>query len=227
MSRKNLTRREFLSLSTKAGAGALLAAYGVGVPTAVLAAAPFAAATPVDLRFVWWGGQLRSDVTTRVVKMFETKHPYLKSTFEPLGFDKYQIKMTTQAARGGLPDVMQYGSSTNDRGVLQTLGMINGKMYGVSAGTNATGFVVDIDAFEQAGIKVPAYTWAWADFENVVKELHTKLGIWGFGVFQNRNNLSTVLSLMSLGECSCKSCSTKRKALASVRGPTPLALLST
>jgi ABC-type glycerol-3-phosphate transport system substrate-binding protein len=214
MSKKKLTRREFLSLSRMAGAGAVLAACGA--PTAALAAAPTAApatapaaapiaalavaATPADLRFVWWGGQLRADVTTQVIKMFETKHPNLKFTFEPLGFDKYWAKMTT-----GVIDL------SNVPKVLQTHSMIDGKMYGVSAGTNATGFVVDTDAFKKAGIKVPADTWTSTDFEHVVKELHTKLGIWGFGMFLHHMDHWRVLSLMSLGDCSCISCRTKRR----------------
>jgi multiple sugar transport system substrate-binding protein len=259
MSRKQLTRREFLSLSTTVGAGAVLAASGVAGALAVTQAAPAAAlatglttaANAVDLQFVWWGGQQRSDVTTQIIKMFETKHPNVKFSFEPLGFDESWTNMATQAAGGGLLDAMQHGSpspvkwttngflqsfvasgvtaSKNVPEVLQTLGMIDGKIYGVRAGTNATSFVVDMDAFEEAGIKVPANTWTWIDFENTVEEMHGKLGIWGFGVFLHHNDLwREPLALVSLGDCSCLSCRTKvANLMKSGRGPTPLALLST
>jgi multiple sugar transport system substrate-binding protein len=244
MSMKKLSRREFLNLSAFAGASAVLAACGstapsaapttapavapttaaaaTVAPTTAPAVAPTAAATAAaevaELRFVWWGGQLRADVTTQVIQLFEQKNPDVKFSFEPLGFEEYWTKMTTQAAGGGLPDVMQHGSPTLvewtangfllpldsyiDSGVLETKdippalqvhGQIDGQIYGMSAGSNANGFVVDVDAFEQAGIPVPADTWTWNDFEQVVLQLHEKLGIWGFGMYLHHIDMWRIL----------------------------------
>ena len=227
MSKKELTRREFLSLSRVAGAGAVLAACGTplaalaaeptAAPVAAPAAAPTAAAIGAGLRFVWWGGHLRTDVTTQVIKMFETKHPNVKFSFEPLGFDE------SWTNGGGLADVFVTSGMvdfSNVSKVLQTHRMIDGKMFGVGAGTNAKGFVVDTDAFEKAGIKVPAGTWTRTDFAKTVKELHTKLGIWGFGMLLH----DRVFSLMSLGNCSCISCRTKRRNELSLIAPQPTVL---
>lgn len=191
-----LSRRDFIRLSAAAGAGAALAASGL----------PMLAQDAIDLRFVWWGGQLRADITTQVINMFVEQNPNVNFTYEFLGFEEYWTKLTTQAAGGGLPDIMQHGSTTlvewarngllspldeyieagvidftNVPEVLQQHGAVDGQIYAVSAGSNANGFAVDLDAFEEAGIEVPPDTWTWGDFENVVLELHEKLGIWGFG----------------------------------------------
>jgi multiple sugar transport system substrate-binding protein len=158
------------------------------------------------MRFVWWGGQTRADVTTKVIQMFEAQNPNVKFTFEFLNFNDYWTKVTTQAAGGGLPDVMQTGSTqlvewskkglhvafddyvksgafdmTNIPKTLQAHGAVDGKTYGISAGTNAIGFALDLDALEKAGVEVPADTWTWEDFEKIAMALHEKLGIWGFG----------------------------------------------
>ncbi|GIV79906.1 MAG: ABC transporter substrate-binding protein [Litorilinea sp.] len=223
---QKLSRRKFLQLSAMSGLGAALA--GCVAPAAPGATeAPTAAATaagagsasaPAELRFVWWGGQLRADITTQVIKMFEAKHPNVKFTYEPLGFEEYWTKMTTQAAGGGLPDIMQHGSPTlvewakngfllpldeyvssgvidftHVPEVLQSHGMVDGKIYGVSAGTNANGFVIDLDAFEKAGVDVPPDTWTWPEFEELVLTLHEKLDIWGFGMYLHHIDLWRVI----------------------------------
>lgn len=248
MSTGKLKRRRFLQMATMAGAGAFLAACGGAAPAAAPTTAPEQAAGPttdapaaptaaptgapaepsaaptqeatqaVDLRFVWWGGQLRADITTQVIHMFEEENPNVSFSYEPLGFDEYWTKMTTQAAGGGLPDVMQHGSSTlvewAQKGFLQPLdeyvsagsldfsdipetlqnhGKIDGKIYGVSAGSNANGIVIDLDAFDKAGIAAPEDTWTWSDFEALALELHEKLGIWGFGMYLHHIDLWRII----------------------------------
>jgi multiple sugar transport system substrate-binding protein len=205
---KKILRRDFLRLSAMAGAGAALSACSPpATPTpAPPAVPPTPTPEPVDLRFVWWGGQTRADITTQVIKMFEAKHPNVKFTYEFLGFNEYWTKVTTQAAGGGLPDIMQTGSTqlvewtrkglhvaldeyiksgvldfTNIPKVLQDHGAVDGKIYAVSAGSNAIGFALDLDAFAKAGVEVPPDTWTWDDFEKTAITLHEKLGIWGFG----------------------------------------------
>jgi multiple sugar transport system substrate-binding protein len=82
---------------------------------------------------------------------------------------------------------------TNIPEVLQTHGAVDGQIYGLSAGTNANGFVIDLDAFERAGIEMPPDTWTWEDFENIVMQLHESLGIWGFGMYLHHIDLWRVI----------------------------------
>jgi multiple sugar transport system substrate-binding protein len=203
---KRLSRRDFLRISATAGAGAALAAQGLPILVR--------AQDSVDLRFIWWGGQLRADITRQVIDLFVAAHPEVNFTYEFLSFNDYWLLLPAQAAGGGLPDIMQHGSPTlvewaangllhpldefvesgvidftNIPAALQTQGAVDGQIYGLSAGTNANGFVVDLDAFESAGIEVPADTWTWEDFESVVLQLHESLGIWGFGMYLHHIDL--------------------------------------
>jgi multiple sugar transport system substrate-binding protein len=210
---KRLSRRDFLRVSAAAGAGTALAAYGLP-----LGALPARAQDSVDLRFVWWGGQLRADITTQVINLFQEKNPTIKFTYEFLSFEDYWTLMTAQAAGDGLPDIMQHGiptlvewsskdllrpldeyiasgviDFTNIPEVLQNHGKINDSIYAVSAGSNANGFVIDVDAFERAGIDIPPDTWTWADFEETVNGLSENLGIWGFGSYLHHVDLWRII----------------------------------
>jgi ABC-type glycerol-3-phosphate transport system substrate-binding protein len=91
--KKKLSRRDFLRLSAAAGAGAALTAYGLPVLAQEEG--------PVDLRFIWWGGQLRADITTQVIQMFVAQHPNVNFTYEFLSFNDYWTLLTAQAAGAG------------------------------------------------------------------------------------------------------------------------------
>lgn len=163
-----------------------------------------AAAEDVELRIAWWGSQNRHDRTIKVIELFEKEHPGIKVVYEPSSWPDHWTKLSTQAAGGNLPDVMQqdysYLQEWVGRGLIMPLddlvadgslnfadvsdaalagGRIDGKLYGVNLGTNSLGWVIDLDAFEKAGIDVPADNWTWADYEKVMMDLHDKLGIWG------------------------------------------------
>lgn len=57
-------------------------------------------------------------------------------------------------------------------------GTVDGKVYGLSLGTNSQSFILDVDAFEKAGVDLPATDWTRKDFEDIAMQLHEKLGIW-------------------------------------------------
>jgi multiple sugar transport system substrate-binding protein len=57
-------------------------------------------------------------------------------------------------------------------------GKVGDSYYGISLGTNSQSIIIDADAFEQAGLEIPADDWTWADFMEVSRTLHEKLGIW-------------------------------------------------
>ncbi len=183
-----------------------------------------AAAENVELRIAWWGSQNRHDRTIQVIDLFQKEHPDITVVYEPSSWPDHWTKMSTQAAGGNLPDIMQqdyaYLQEWVGRDLIMPLddfvadgtlnfadvsdaalagGKIDGKLYGINLGTNSLGWVIDLDAFEKAGIDVPAQNWTWADFEKIAVDLHNKLGIWGSTPINNFE-LAWKSNYLGLGE---------------------------
>ena len=179
-------------------------------PSSTTAPAPTsgvpAAQEPVQLRFAWWGSQDRHNRTIKAIELFQQRHPNITITYEFAGFQDYFTKMTTQASGGNLPDLMQQDYATLLQWVGNNLllpldesvgdnsinladvpknsvdgGRVNGKLYAVNMGNNSQSIMLDVQAFEKAGVPLPAQNWTWDDFEKTALELHAKLGIYGAG----------------------------------------------
>lgn len=155
------------------------------------------------LTFAWWGSQTRHDRTIQVIEMYEAAHPDIDIQYDYAGNEVYWMKMIVQAAAGNLPDIMQQDYATlgtsNNKNLLLDLspyvedgtfdfadtpqaflqgGVIDGKLLGVNLGNNSQAFVLDVDAFQQAGVRLPAADWTWADYESACLQIHTALDIW-------------------------------------------------
>jgi len=176
-----------------------------------------AAGEQVELRIAWWGSQNRHDRTIKAIELFEQKYPNIKITYEFAGWDDYWTKMTTQAAGANLPDIMQqdyaYLYEWTNKGLLAPLdayvadgtldlsdidensltgGYVDGKLYAINLGNNSQTILIDVDAFEQAGMELPSETWTWEEFEQVAMQLTEKLGypgmsagLWNDQFFKN------------------------------------------
>lgn len=160
----------------------------------------------IELQITWWGSQTRHDKTIAVIEMFEAEHPNIDIVYEFSNFTDYWTLLSTKAASDSLPDVMQhdyaYLAEWALRGQLMPLddfiadgtidvsniaqsildsGKIDGQTYGLSLGSNSQAFILDVDAFEAAGLDLPSPNWTWQEFEETVLKLHEELDIWGFG----------------------------------------------
>lgn len=160
----------------------------------------------IELHLTWWGSQSRHDRTIAVIELFEAQYPNIDVIFEFSGWGDYWTLMTTKASGDNLPDVMQqdyaYMQEWVGRELLVPLdpyiadgtinvadvsekvlasGQIDGQQYGIALGTNSQAVLIDVQAFEKAGLDLPSPDWTWAEFEEVSMALHEKLGIWGFG----------------------------------------------
>jgi multiple sugar transport system substrate-binding protein len=167
-----LDRRQFLMGST-----ALLGA-------SALPAAAWAQAT--RLRQLFWGGQARADRTTGVNNLYTAATGgEVESSF--LGWGDYWPKLATETAGGNAPDIVQMdyrfiveyarrnaiapldefvGSALNlsdfDADQLEG-GKVDGKLYGVSLGANSVAQLVNVSAFEEAGVEPPNRDTTYAD----------------------------------------------------------------
>jgi multiple sugar transport system substrate-binding protein len=175
-----------------------------------------------ELRITWWGSQNRHDRTIEVIEMYEAANPHIEIVYEFSAFGDYWTRLNTQAAGGNLACVMQHDyaflAEWANRGLLVALdpyfedgtidrthipdsvlesGAIDGQVYGLSLGTNSPALIIDLDAFERAGVELPAFDWTWQDFEDISLALHDELGIYAisYGLWDPQFWRSLYLSL--------------------------------
>lgn len=169
---------------------------------ATSAQASAAAAPTINLTFDWWGNTTRDQLTVKAIAGFEKLHPNIKITPEFDGsFSDYFQKLTTMVAGGNAPDIMQmdydYINAFAQRGALANMatmgintkniskgvldsGILNGKMWGIPNSLNAYALIYNPALLKKAGIHATMSThWTWAQFTNVLKTIHSKLGIYG------------------------------------------------
>lgn len=148
--------------------------------TALLAAGALspAMAQETRLRQLFWGGQARADRTTGVNDLYTAAsgNP-VESSF--LGWGDYWPKLATETAGGNAPDIVQMdyrfiveyarrnaiaplddyvgGALKLDGFDADQLegGKVDGKLYGISLGANSVAQLVNLNAFEEAGVEPP------------------------------------------------------------------------
>lgn len=187
-----LDRRQFLTASAAVGAFAALPSWSWG--------------QDLRLRMAWWGGQGRADLTLKALELYKEQNPGLTIDSEYLGWGDYWSRVSTQAAGGNAPDVIQmdieYLAEYATRGVLLALdpyvgnqlkiddfdqavidnGKVDGKLYAVSAGINAGAIVYNASAYEEAGVTPPGHDTTWEDFAARAAEFTkktTRSGMYG------------------------------------------------
>ena len=179
-----LDRRQFLTASAAVGAVAAMPSWSWG--------------QDLRLRMAWWGGQDRADLTLKALELYKQQNAGLTIDSEYLGWGDYWSRVSTQAAGGNAPDVIQmdieYLAEYASRGVLLDLspyvgnqlkigdfdqavvdnGTVDGKLYAVSAGINAGAIVYNAAAYEEAGVTPPSHDTTWEDFAVLAAEFTKK-----------------------------------------------------
>ena len=180
------------------------------------AASAAAGRAPVNMQVAWWGSQNRHDRTIKVLEMFMAEHPNVKLTWEFAAFADYWTKLTTQAAGGNLPCLIQhdyqYIGDWVKRGLLMPLddyvangtidatdvdeGYLQGgrlgpdnKLYAISLGTNTQSLIVDTQSWQEAGVEQPKPEWTWKEFETALTQLHDKTGKYGMSTSLDDNQV--------------------------------------
>jgi multiple sugar transport system substrate-binding protein len=150
---------------------------------------------PVTINYTWWGNDDRAERTRKAIALFESKNPDIKVNGNFTDFAGYWQKRATEAAGGGLPDVMQwdlsylrdYGqrnqlldlgtvkidTSAFEKSLLPS-GQIKGKTYGIPTSTNAFAVYYDPAKLASLGIAEPTGKWTWSEFQAFLKEVGDK-----------------------------------------------------
>jgi multiple sugar transport system substrate-binding protein len=156
--------------------GAVLVLAGCAGETAD-PAATFNPDVKVTLNLAFWGNDVRADLYNQAIDAFNEKYPNIKVNSTFLGFPEFWEKRQTEAAGGGLPDVMQFDYSYlrqyAQNGLLLDLdpyiggiidkkpladnilkiGVVDDTTYAIPTSTNAWGLFTNPKLLETAGVE--------------------------------------------------------------------------
>jgi oligogalacturonide transport system substrate-binding protein len=139
---------------------------------------------PVILRFMWWGGDSRHQITLKAIDRYAELNPNITIEAEYSGYGEYLQKIMTQIAGRAEPDIMQLSytwrpelaargdifvdfskepgidlSSYNKR-VLEEFCSYNGKLMSLPMGTNGWGIMLNKSFFARHNIPLDT-EWTW------------------------------------------------------------------
>jgi multiple sugar transport system substrate-binding protein len=187
-----MTRRT-RSLAGKAVLGSALAATlvlaGCSASPDSRSSSGFDPNEKITLEMSWWGDDNRAALFDQVITQFEEKYPNITVTQTPVGSpDDLFNRLATDFGGGGTtaPDVFALGGAKPQEygsvGALldlatvadvahidkypdfsTTSATVDGKLYGLPTGGNATAAFINTDIFNQAGVDVPKDGWTWND----------------------------------------------------------------
>lgn len=155
----------------------------------------------VTLSLCWWGNQTRNDVTKKAVDLYMEQNPNVEIKVEFTDWPGYWDKLSTMAAGGNLPDIMQqdyayisqYQKSNQladlsqfiENGTIKTenipqsildSGSIGGKCYALSLGSTAPMMIYDKAVVEKAGVTIPEVITN-DELYDISQQIYSKTGV--------------------------------------------------
>lgn len=159
----------------------------------------------VTLDFAFWGNDVRAGLYEEAIAAFNEEYPNITVNTSFLGFPEFWEKRQTEAAGGGLPDVMQFDYSYlrqyAENGLLLDLepylgdtidtdplsenildiGEVGDITAGIPTSTNAWGLFTNPKLLETVGVEDYPGGGSWEDYEAWIAEV-TEAGA-GQGVY--------------------------------------------
>lgn len=147
-----------------------------------------------NLRFAWWGNEVRDAQTTEAVELYVSENAGVTIEATPSEFSAYWDRLATQTAGNDMPDILQMGdgflAEYGARGALLDLepyidtsrfapgtvdvGRVDGVLQGINIGINTLSIMCNTAVLAAAGIDVPDdTTWTWDDYLAVAAEVTT------------------------------------------------------
>jgi multiple sugar transport system substrate-binding protein len=184
-------------IGTALAATLLLAGCSGGGATPESSAAAFDPNEDISLEIAWWGDDDRAALFGQVIDQFEEKYPNITVKETPVGSpDDLFNRLATDFGGGGAtaPDVFALGGAKPQEygsvGALldlatvadvahvdkypdfsTTSAIVDGKLYGLPTGGNATAAFINTDIFKQAGVPVPDESWTWDDLIDAANKI--------------------------------------------------------
>ncbi len=170
----------------------LKAVSPVTLAAALVVSGSFLAA-PVEaqeIRFSWWGGQLRNQKTDEILQLYEADNPGVRVVREQSDWLPHWDKLKIQAAAGNQPCTIQMQTrwlSTYakpnillplddlvESGAIDISGIAeatiessrgdDGNLYMIPSGVFYFAIMYNKSLMEEAGVDAPADDWTWSDF---------------------------------------------------------------
>ncbi len=149
---------------------------------------------PVELRFAWWGADLRNELTQEAIEAFEAEHPDITVNPEFSDWSAYWDRLATTGAANDLPDVIQmdekYLRTYADQGSLLDLysleglstddidptvlgsGEVDGELFGLVTSVNTYSVIANADLLAEAGLEPPEdESWTWDDLAEMSQQV--------------------------------------------------------
>jgi len=162
------------------------------------ASAPNATYDPeekVTLNFAFWGNDVRAGLYDQAIAAFNEEYPNISVNTSFLDFPAFWEKRQTEAAGGGLPDVMQFDYSYlrqySENGLLLDLapylggiidteplsdnvlqiGVVGDQTTAIPTSTNAWGLFLNPTLLQEVGIAPYAGSGSWEDYDSWMQEV--------------------------------------------------------
>ncbi len=161
---------------------------------------------PVEIRFTWWGGDARHELTNQALDAFEEENPDITVVRDFGGFDGYLDKVTTQYAGGNSPDVIQLYNEVLvefagrgqlwdlnqavEQGILSLDGWpedvvemntVDGELSALTFGSTTQAYIFDETKAAEYGVSVPEDGYSWNDLETYASAVSAASGGSAFG----------------------------------------------
>ncbi len=121
----------------------------------------------VTLNLAFWGNDARAELYAEAIEAFNAEYPNITVNSTFLGFPEFWEKRQTEAAGGGLPDVMQFDYSYlrqySENGLLLDLNPYLGSIIETSGLSDSA---LSIGVVDDQTTALPIGTNAWALFTN-------------------------------------------------------------
>jgi multiple sugar transport system substrate-binding protein len=158
-----------------------------------------------EIRFSWWGGQVRNDKTDKILQLFESENPGVKVARENADFAPHWEKLTIQAAGNNQPCTIQMQTrwlatfakpnilrpldDLVESGALDTTGIpepvlnasrgADGNLYMIPSGVFYFSLMYNqqmADAAAAAGVPKLEAPYSWTAFADYVRAVKPHLG---------------------------------------------------
>ncbi len=154
-----------------------------------------------EIRFSWWGGQLRNEKTNRILNLFEEENPGVTVVREQSDWNPHWDRLTIQSSAGNQPctiqmqtrwlatyaepDILMPLDDLVESGAIDISGIPesvmdssrgdDGNLYMIPSGVFFFALMFNRTMAEESGVPIPEDGYSWSDFHQWIAEVKPTL----------------------------------------------------